>query len=105
MDGAAAIDRGPAEPGRLTAAGAEPEGPPARIDNHRRACAVEGINAGNNAMSFLKRLMGRADTPTPQRVRICVECGMPIAEHKDWCSILRAQKDMTARQAPQLDQA
>jgi hypothetical protein len=29
-----------------------------------------------------------------QRVRICVECGMPLAEHKDWCSILRGLKEM-----------
>jgi hypothetical protein len=25
-----------------------------------------------------------------QRIRICIECGMPVAEHKDWCSILKA---------------
>ena len=30
----------------------------------------------------------------PQRVRICVECGMPIAEHRDWCSILRTQREL-----------
>lgn len=57
-------------------------------------------------MSFLKRLMGRAESSTPQRVRICVECGMPVAEHKEWCSILRGQKDMAAnRQEASLDQA
>jgi hypothetical protein len=32
-----------------------------------------------------------------QRVRICVECGMPVAEHKDWCSILRGQVEMERR--------
>lgn len=47
-------------------------------------------------MSFLKRLIGRAEAPAP-RVRICVECGMPVAEHKEWCSILRGQRDMAAR--------
>ena len=47
-------------------------------------------------MSFLKRLLGR-DEPPKQRVRICVECGMPVAEHKDWCSILRGQKEMKQR--------
>jgi len=47
-------------------------------------------------MSFLKKLFSR-DTPPRQRVRICVECGMPIAEHKDWCSILRTQREMEAR--------
>jgi hypothetical protein len=41
-------------------------------------------------MSLLKRLFGKSEPPKP-RVRVCIECGMPIAEHKDWCSILRAQ--------------
>ena len=45
-------------------------------------------------MSFLKRLFS-SNTPQPaQRVRICVECGMPVAEHKEWCSILRTQQEM-----------
>jgi hypothetical protein len=35
--------------------------------------------------------MGRGEPKV--RIRICVECGMPIAEHKDWCSILRGQND------------
>jgi hypothetical protein len=26
-----------------------------------------------------------------------VECGMPVAEHKDWCSILRGQIEMKLR--------
>ena len=47
-------------------------------------------------MSFLKRLLGRAEPPK-QRVRVCVECGMPVAEHKDWCSILRGKKEMERR--------
>jgi hypothetical protein len=44
-------------------------------------------------MSILKRLLGKSEPPK-QRVRVCVECGMPIAEHKEWCSILRAQNEM-----------
>lgn len=43
-------------------------------------------------MSFLQKLFSRKTAPR-QRIRICVECGMPIAEHKDWCSILRIQKE------------
>jgi hypothetical protein len=43
-------------------------------------------------MSLLKRLLGKSDPP--KRVRVCVECGMPVAEHKDWCSILRGQNEM-----------
>jgi hypothetical protein len=49
-------------------------------------------------MTFLKRLLGKNEPPKP-RVRICVECGMPIAEHKDWCSILRGEQEMRERQA------
>jgi hypothetical protein len=47
-------------------------------------------------MSFLTRLFGKNDPPK-QRIRICVECGMPVAEHKDWCSILRGQNEMKLR--------
>ena len=47
-------------------------------------------------MSILKKLFSRNTKPR-QRVRICVECGMPIAEHKDWCSILRTQRERDAR--------
>jgi hypothetical protein len=42
-------------------------------------------------MSLLKRLIGRGEPKV--RTRICVECGMPIAEHKEWCSILRGQNE------------
>ena len=44
-------------------------------------------------MSLLKRLFGKGDPPK-QRIRVCVECGMPIAEHKERRSILRAQAEM-----------
>jgi hypothetical protein len=47
-------------------------------------------------MSLLKRLFGPGKEPPKQRIRICVECGMPIAEHKDWCAILRNQNEMKA---------
>lgn len=50
-------------------------------------------------MSFLKRLLGKSDPPK-QRIRVCVECGMPIAEHKDWCSIHRAAAEMKLKQVP-----
>lgn len=43
-------------------------------------------------MSFLKKLFSRKPQPG-QRIRICVECGMPIAEHREWCSILRTQRE------------
>ena len=47
-------------------------------------------------MSFLKRLFGGAEEPRA-RVRVCVECGMPVAEHKAWCSILKGEQELQAR--------
>jgi len=43
-------------------------------------------------MGFFRRIFSGKAKPT-KRVRICVECGMPVAEHKDWCSILRIQQE------------
>jgi len=43
-------------------------------------------------MSFLKKLLGRKGDQSVQRVRICVECGMPVGEHKDWCAIYKLQQ-------------
>lgn len=52
-------------------------------------------------MTLLKRLFGKSEPPKA-RVRVCVECGMPVAEHKEWCSILRGQLEMQrAASAPQ----
>jgi hypothetical protein len=48
---------------------------------------------GGLLMSLLDRLFGRKSQPR-QRIRICVECGMPVAEHKDWCSIFRTQQEI-----------
>ncbi len=44
-------------------------------------------------MGFFKRLLGK-EKPAKPRVRICVECGMPVGEHKSWCSILQGQIEM-----------
>ena len=52
-------------------------------------------------MSLWDKLFGRKTTPR-QRIRICVECGMPIAEHKDWCSILRTQQEHDRKAAAQM---
>jgi hypothetical protein len=49
-------------------------------------------------MSFLDKIFGK---PEPKkRVRVCVECGMPVEQHKDWCAILKGQKAMDAGQRP-----
>jgi hypothetical protein len=47
-------------------------------------------------MNFLDKLFSRKPQPGT-RVRICVECGMPVAEHKDWCSILRTRQEMEGK--------
>ncbi len=49
-------------------------------------------------MTLLKKLLGLKDEPK-KRVRICVECGMPVEEHKEWCSILRIRQAVAQRQA------
>ena len=46
-------------------------------------------------MSFFQKLFKKQDAKP--RVRVCVECGMPVAEHKEWCSILRGQLEMEAK--------
>jgi hypothetical protein len=49
-------------------------------------------------VTLLKKLFGGAKSSEPvQRVRVCVECGMPVADHKTWCSILRGQQEMEER--------
>ena len=47
-------------------------------------------------MGLLQKLFSKKSDPK-QRVRVCVECGMPVAEHKEWCSILRGQREMEAK--------
>jgi hypothetical protein len=47
-------------------------------------------------MTLWQKLFGKKPR---QRVRVCVECGMPVAEHKDWCSILRTQREFDRKAA------
>jgi len=46
-------------------------------------------------MSFLKKILGSKSAEPRQRVRVCSQCGMPVNEHKEWCSILNGQKGST----------
>lgn len=50
-------------------------------------------------MTFLKKLLGKTEEPKT-RVRVCVECGMPVAEHKEWCSIYRGAQEMAKSGKP-----
>jgi hypothetical protein len=47
-------------------------------------------------MTIWQKLFSRKSQPT-HRIRICVECGMPVAQHKEWCSILRTQQEMAQK--------
>ena len=59
------------------------------------------LNPGpGGGMSLLKRLFGGRNEPPKQRIRVCLECGMPLAEHRDWCAILRHQLEMEAARRP-----
>ena len=53
-------------------------------------------NGWEASMSLFDKLLGRTAEPR-KRVRICVECGMPVEEHKDWCAILQGQKELAER--------
>jgi hypothetical protein len=52
-------------------------------------------------MSFFSKLFSK--NQPKQRVRVCVERGMPIAEHKQWCSILRGQQEMDRKAQAQAE--
>jgi len=40
-------------------------------------------------MTIFKKLFWWKRNRPVQRIRICVECGMPVGDHKEWCSIFR----------------
>jgi ribosomal protein S27AE len=42
-------------------------------------------------------MLGFGTAEPASRVRICPECGMAVANHKDWCSIFRARQAMEGR--------
>ena len=53
-------------------------------------------------MSLLKKLLGRSAEPVA-RVRVCIECGMPVEKHATWCAILRTQQEMDEKRAGTAD--
>jgi len=48
-------------------------------------------------MTIFQKLFSKKPSAAKPRVRVCVECGMPVAEHKDWCSIFRTQQEMDSK--------
>ena len=53
-------------------------------------------------MSLLKKLLGRSAEPVA-RVRVCIECGMPVEKHATWCAILRTQQEMEQKRTGSAD--
>jgi hypothetical protein len=47
-------------------------------------------------MDFIKKLFFGKRQPT-QRIRVCRQCGMPVGEHKDWCSVYRMEQTSEQR--------
>ena len=45
-------------------------------------------------MSLLNRILGRDSQGPKPRVRVCLECGMPLDQHKQWCAIWQTQREM-----------
>jgi hypothetical protein len=68
------------------------------VANREPFCPVERIKKNGGLMSFLNKLLGKSEQPK-QRVQVCVECGMPVADHKQWCSILQGQNEMKLKAA------
>jgi hypothetical protein len=62
-------------------------------DNREPGSPVKRINKFGGFMSFFSKLLGKSEPPK-QRVQVCVECGMPVADHKQWCSILQGQNEL-----------
>ena len=50
-------------------------------------------------MSLLNRILGRESQGPKPRVRVCLECGMPLDQHKQWCAIWQTQREMEKKQA------
>jgi hypothetical protein len=50
-------------------------------------------------VSILKKLFGRGAAEPKTRVRVCVECGMPVEKHSDWCSIFRTNQELERKRA------
>jgi hypothetical protein len=50
-------------------------------------------------VSLLTKLFGLERKATKTRVRVCVECGMPVEQHHQWCPIYRTRLEMERKRA------
>ena len=55
-------------------------------------------------MSLFQKMFGRSEEPKT-RVRVCVECGMPLDQHKPWCAIDQMRREQQKQAAAPDDQA
>lgn len=56
-------------------------------------------DSGDGHMSLLNRILVRESQGPKPRVRVCLECGMPLDQHKQWCAIWQTQREMEKKQA------
>jgi hypothetical protein len=68
------------------------------LANHAAADLVSVANPGDGHMSLLNRILGRDSQGPKPRVRVCLECGMPLDQHKQWCAIWQTQREMEKKQ-------
>jgi hypothetical protein len=68
------------------------------LANHAIAALVLVANSGDGHMSLLNRILGRDSQAPKPRVRVCLECGMPLDQHKQWCAIWQTQREMEKKQ-------
>jgi hypothetical protein len=55
-------------------------------------------------MSLFQKMFGRSEEPKT-RVRVCVECGMPLDQHKPWCAIDQMRREQQKQAAAPDEQA
>jgi len=73
---------------------------PEKFDNLLASGNVYSEEPGGPSMSLLDKFFGSKAAEPRKRVRVCIECGMPVEEHKDWCAIRRGAEELAARSAP-----
>ncbi len=56
-------------------------------------------------MALFKKLFGRESQEPKTRVRVCIECGMPVEQHADWCAIYRTKQEMDQKRAANTSQS
>jgi hypothetical protein len=55
-------------------------------------------------MSLIRKMFGRSEEPKA-RVRVCIECGMPVDQHKPWCAIDQMRREQQKPAGGPEDQA